>query len=77
MRLNGELTLSIKSDISFEGTIDLYSLTGQAVRSFGRYQFNTGENLENLSIQGLVPGVYTIAVQTAEGNLIQKLVISN
>jgi hypothetical protein len=72
---NQNLTVLINSDISFQGVIKLHSITGQEVRNYGNRQFNTGENIEKISTAGLTPGVYTLSVQTAEGNMIQKVVI--
>lgn len=73
---NEVLSLSINAETSFEAQISLYNIAGKELKQFGQRQFNAGENTERISISGLAAGIYVLSVQTNEGNLNKRIVVS-
>lgn len=70
------LTVSINATQSFEAEVNLYSLTGQLVRKLNNRDFGVGSTTIELSTEGLTPGLYLVAVNSREGVLKQKVVVT-
>lgn len=73
---NAYLMVNIQSDQNFEAQINLYNITGQLVRSFGQRAIHLGDNNFDLNLDGFSNGVYTLTIQTEEGLLKERVVVS-
>jgi hypothetical protein len=71
-----ELSLSVVLEEGLEASLRLFNLAGQEVRQYGRHALRTGDNYLSLPLQGLVPGVYLLRMETAKGTVSRKVVVT-
>lgn len=67
--------LQFNSDKSFDAQIQLINTAGQVVKTH-KTAFNAGFNAQLLDTEGVAQGLYILMVQSQEGVLTQKLVIT-
>lgn len=70
------LTVNLKTNNSFTGSLSLTNLVGQQVRAFGQRQFSIGETSMELSLSGLEAGLYLVCLDTEKGKLVQKIIVT-
>lgn len=70
------LIVNLATTSSFAGSLSLQSLAGQQVRNFGRRVFAQGETTVELSLAGLQPGLYLVALDTEKGKIVRKIVVT-
>ncbi|MEL6865607.1 MAG: T9SS type A sorting domain-containing protein, partial [Bacteroidota bacterium] len=70
------LLINIKSTIPFEGDIQVYDVTGHQLFNSSRYAFNAGDTQVELNLPDLSPGVYVMTLESENGILNKKLVIT-
>jgi len=73
---NETLNVAIDAAQSFEAEINLYSITGQLVKTISNRNFGVGLTSVELDINGLTAGLYMVAVTSDEGVINQKVVIT-
>ena len=73
----GTLNIRIDSETSFEADVNLFSMNGQLAKSIGSRRFDAGNNLFQLSLNDLSSGVYLLSLQTAEGKMNKRIVITD
>lgn len=69
------VSFQLSSTRSFEANLQLYHITGQLVKEFGRKRFIEGENRFDLPIDGVTPGVFIISLRSTSGIVNTKLLI--
>lgn len=74
---NAMVNIHLNATTSFEANINLYNINGQLARQIGTKNFVAGENTFSVSTNGLSNGIYLVAIQTAEGQINKRLVVSN
>lgn len=71
-----ELSIRIDSENAFMGQVGLFSISGKLVRHMGSRRFEVGQNIFNVPLNGISPGVYIIFINTGEGKLSRRIVIA-
>ncbi len=70
------LNININANQAFDATVSLYNTTGQLVRSVAKQNFGTGVSNLDLSVAGLSPGLYIVTVNSKEGVLNKKVIVT-
>jgi hypothetical protein len=76
IRTGGMLQIEVEAGQSFQGTINLYSSTGQLLKSLNRLDFNTGGTNVEMDVNGLAAGIYIATIETNFGVLNKKVLIT-
>ncbi|MCB0569331.1 MAG: zinc-dependent metalloprotease [Phaeodactylibacter sp.] len=71
-----ELNVSIRSAKTFDSELALFSMAGQRVRQYGPLSIQAGANQFSLSVSGLNAGVYLLAIDSPEGKMYQRIVVT-
>lgn len=74
--LSNQLTIQMETSEAFEAVISLYSMTGQQLKNVQNHLFTQGSNSYTLDINGLTPGIYVVAINSATGVVNKKVVIT-
>lgn len=68
--------LNIKTDKSIDATIRIVNMAGQVVKNVGNTTFPTGTTTHQIATEGLAAGVYIVNLQSAQGQVNERLVIT-
>lgn len=71
------LNIEIDATQSFDADINVFSTSGQLLKSVGTQNLITGVNTIPVSMANLSAGIYIISIQTTEGLLNKRVVITN
>jgi len=72
-----ELRININASETFDAQISLIDVTGRIVQSVNNQTFQTGNDLVRMDIDNLNSGLYIISIQSKNGIMNKRLVISN
>lgn len=71
------VNLNIKTDKKIEATIRIVNMNGQVMKDVQNTTFQAGTHIHQLPTEGLAPGVYIVNLQTEEGQINERLMITN
>jgi hypothetical protein len=71
------VNLNIKTDKKIEATIRIVNMSGQVMKAVENATFQAGTHIHEIQTQGLAPGVYILNLQTEEGQINERLMITN
>ena len=71
------VNLNINTEKKIEATIRIVNMNGQIMKNVENTTFQAGTHIHQLQTQGLAPGVYIVNLQTAEGQINERLMITN
>lgn len=71
------INLNIQTDAKIDATIRIVNVAGQVIRNMGNIAFQAGTHIHKIETQGLAPGVYIVNLQTAQGQINERLIITN
>lgn len=74
---DGSFMLFVESDIEDNFKIRIFNQLGARVYEIDQFEIRTGNTKRYISIQDIVPGVYTVELINDETRLIQKMVVTN
>ena len=70
------INVSVTSSTNFEATVSLVSMTGQVISTFENYEFKTGNASLEIETNDLSAGVYFVNIQSENGVLNKKIILS-
>ena len=70
-----QLNINLVTDISFDSKVVVYSISGQELKVID-HRFKAGESSLNLPIHDWSTGMYLVSIQTEEGVLNEKIVVT-
>lgn len=70
------VNVRVNANSGFDAQLSLSNIQGQLVRQIGNQRFIAGENRFSISTSGLANGVYLLSIQTDEGQINKRLVVS-
>jgi hypothetical protein len=71
-----DLTISLSSDKAFTGLVKLYNIAGQLISTENR-RFDIGYTTQTIDIQNFTKGVYVLTIESENGILNKKIVITD
>jgi hypothetical protein len=71
------VNLNIQADKKIEATIRIVNINGQIMQNSANVTFQAGTHVHAIKTQGLAPGVYIVNFQTAQGQINERLIITN
>ncbi|MCB0638233.1 MAG: zinc-dependent metalloprotease, partial [Lewinella sp.] len=77
VRQGHDIAINLQTVEQLETVITLTDLTGRQVQAPRQHTFTVGDNQLNLPVETLANGLYVLRIQTATGQLTEKLVIAN
>ncbi len=76
VQVSNELNVQLDVASSFDASIVLYNIAGQAVSRLDNQRFNAGENTAQIALDGVNNGMYILAIENQFGVLNQKVVVA-
>ncbi len=70
------VTLNVKTNKSIDATIRIVNMAGQVVKNIENTTFQSGTTTRQITTNELTAGVYIINLQTAQGQINERLVIT-
>ena len=74
---DNELNIQMDTEVSFEGTVNLFDIGGKLVHSYGEKRFETGSNKYPLQLNGASQGIYILTIDSEHGKLNKRIVVTN
>lgn len=74
--LGGQIFINLSSEKFFDGTVEVYNLTGQKIYQANE-QFTTGNNQIPVRANTTSNGIYTLIVKSSSGILKEKFVVND
>jgi hypothetical protein len=71
------VNLNVKTTENIEATIRIVNMAGQVMQNVERVNFPAGASIHAIPTNGLTSGVYIVNLQTAKGQVNERLVITN
>jgi len=76
VQTDATLNINIDASKSFEAHINLYDVAGKLVKTISNRDFNIGLTSLEMSVDGLNPGLYLVAIHSDAGVMNQKVIIT-
>ncbi len=70
------INLNIKTEKPIDATINIVNMAGQVVKNVENTTFQSGTTTRQISTTGLAAGVYIVNLQSAQGQINERLVIT-
>jgi hypothetical protein len=71
------VNLNIQADKKIDATIRIVNMAGQVMHNTENVTFQAGTHIHRIKTQGLAPGVYIVNFQTAQGQVNERLIITD
>jgi hypothetical protein len=71
------VNLNIQADKKIDATIRIVNMAGQVMQNTENVTFQAGTHIHRIKTQGLAPGVYIVNFQTAQGQVNERLIITD
>lgn len=71
------VSLNIQTEEKIDATIRIVNVNGQVMKNIENVTFQAGTHIHEIETAGLAPGVYIVNMQTANGQINERLMITN
>lgn len=71
------INLNIQTEEKIDATIRIVNVNGQVMKNIDNVTFQAGTHIHKIETAGLAPGVYIVNLQTPQGQINERLMITN